>query len=200
MPADLIKFLNDAGPLERSVDKELTSTKVYDALVTDENAREEQAKKANLRVRRKMPIMAQFGDDGEGTMTERSTNFSTVDRSGLPVGLGVTREQLFQMSENVKELKADSPAWKEAIEAGYERVSNNVDKSENLDQLKNMALFEDSLRYIGVPAIMKDNEDDLIGVWHFKVDELKHSSGLKLVPENSIHFAMQNEGGATKES
>ncbi|EJK60833.1 hypothetical protein THAOC_18753, partial [Thalassiosira oceanica] len=32
MPDDLIKFLNDAGPLERQVDKELTSSKVYETL------------------------------------------------------------------------------------------------------------------------------------------------------------------------
>ena len=57
MPPDLIQFLNDAGPLQRTIDKDRTSSKVYDALLTNEQKiQDEHMKQANLRVRRRMPI------------------------------------------------------------------------------------------------------------------------------------------------
>lgn len=234
MPPDLIQFLNDAGPLQRTVDKDLTSSKVYDALVSDENAREEQAKQANLRVRRKMPIVSHAGHDAEqqpllhdvnknsdnimndGTMTERTTNFSTRDRSSEhSKRLGITREELFQLSKRVRGMEVDSNEWKGFIESEYGRIANGNDgaslsstsgkqempKKKNFDQLQDMILFENSLKYIGVPELMVDADGDLIGTWHHRADEMKHSSGLKIVPEGSAVFIMESEGSAvSKES
>ncbi|KAL7538001.1 hypothetical protein ACHAXR_008210 [Thalassiosira sp. AJA248-18] len=203
MPPDLIKFLNDAGPLQRSVDKEMTSAKVYDSLLADEKAEDEQAKQANVRVRRKMPIMSEYKDsanDYDGTMTERSTNFSTKDRTVGPTRLGVTRADLFRLSDEVKGLKVDSPEWKKRIETEYKEMAKIAGKSKNFDQLQDLALFENSLRYIGVPVSMIDTEGDIIGTWHHKAEEMKHSSGLKVVPERSIQFVMQSEKNVAKES
>lgn len=203
MPPDLIKFLNDAGPLQRTLDKELTSKKVYDSLVKDEHAREEQAKQANSRVRRKMPIMASFGDDateGDGTMVERTTNFSTTDRSAVPKGLVVTREDLFRLSDKVKGLRVDTPEWKKMMQHEYEGIATNASKTKNFDQLKDMALFQNSLRYIGVPVLMKDTDGDIIGMWRHKSDDMKVSLGLKPIPERSLQFVMLNEGGVANES
>ena len=232
MPPDLIQFLNDAGPLQRTVDKDLTSSKVYEALVSDENAREEQAKQANLRVRRKMPIVSHAGhnteqqpllhdvnknsDINDGTMTERTTNFSTRDRSSEhSKRLGVTREELFQLSKRVRDMEVDSTEWKGFIESEYGRIANGNDgaslsstagklempKKKNFDQLQDMILFENSLKYIGVPELMVDSDGDYIGTWHHRADEMKHSSGLKIVPEGSAVFIMESEGSAvSKES
>mmetsp|Transcript_30170 Transcript_30170/g.72919 ORF Transcript_30170/g.72919 Transcript_30170/m.72919 type:complete len:299 (+) Transcript_30170:71-967(+) len=207
MPPDLIKFLNDAGPLQRTVDKELTSAKVYDSLVTDEKAREEQALEANSRVRRKMPIMSSSGDGSgkgehhDGSMTERTTNFSTRDRSGTPAGLGLKREDLFRLSGKVEGLKVGTEDWTKMIDNEYKRITRKKSiKTTNFDQLKNMALFENSVSYIGVPIIMKDSEGDIIGVWPSKVNDMQHARGLKVLPESSVNFAMRNEGGDAKES
>ena len=140
MPPDLIKFLNDAGPLKRTVDKELTSTKVYDALMTDETTREEHTKQANLRVRRRMPIVSYKDHDDliknderrnnkvmgvvedddddldDGTMTTRTTNFSTRDRSTNVIEFGLDRMEMFQLALKLKELKVNSAEWKEEVE------------------------------------------------------------------------------------
>ena len=51
---------------------------MYDALVKDENVREEQAKQVNP----KMSIMASYGDDtkkDDGTMMDQETIFSATD-------------------------------------------------------------------------------------------------------------------------
>ena len=50
---------------------------------------------------------------------------------------------------------------------------------------------------------MKDIEGDIIGMWQYKVEEMKHSLGLKAVRMNSLQFVLQNEdvgGGDVKES
>mmetsp|Transcript_1583 Transcript_1583/g.2942 ORF Transcript_1583/g.2942 Transcript_1583/m.2942 type:complete len:215 (-) Transcript_1583:75-719(-) len=211
MPPDLIKFLNDAGPLQRTVDKELTSSKVYDALVKDESAREAQAKEANKRVRRKMPIMSSFdgkedGDndagENDGTMTERTTNFSTTDLSkrAHTKGLGVMREDLFRLSGRVEGLKVDTPEWKKAMENEYRGIAKGASGTKNFDQLKDKTLFENSLRFIGVPVLMKDTEGDIIGLWRHKSDDMELGSGLVHVPERSIRFVMLNEEIVAKES
>jgi len=211
MPPDLIKFLNDAGPLQRTVDKELTSSKVYDALVKDENVREEQAKEANKRVRRRMPIMSShdgkedgYNDAGEndGTMTERTTNFSTTDLSkGAHMkGLRVAREDLFRLSVRLDGLKVDTPDWKKVMEDEYKGIAKGASETKNFDQLKDKTLFENSLRFIGVPVLMKDTEGDIIGLWRHKSDDMELGSGLVPVPERSIRFVMLSEENAAKES
>ena len=145
MPADLINCLNDAGPLERTIDKELTPSNVYDILVKDKKARDEQVKEVNLGVRRKMPIVALFGDDPQatdGSMMERSTTFSTRDRSAILTRLDITREDLFRLSDRVNGLKSEGPEWKKLMEAEYASIKKNGSKSKNFEELKDFALFE----------------------------------------------------------
>jgi len=219
MPPDLIKFLNDAGPLKRTVDKELTSAKVYDALVTDEKTREEHTKQANLRVRRRMPIVSYKDHDDlikndehrnkkimgvvdaddvdDGTMTTRTTNFSTRDRSANAVEFGLDRMEMFRLALKLKEFKVNSTEWKEEVEKEFQQLRRKKILSSKVDvkdfgQLKDFALFEHSMRYIGVPVLMKDKENDIIGVKSERVEDLRFS-GLKEVPEEKIIFVMKAE-------
>ena len=221
MPPDLIKFLNDAGPLQRTIDKELTSPKVYDSLIGDDKARDEQRRQANKRVRRKMPIITsphlkEGGSDvNDGTMVERSTNFSTTDRtkssmmasSGMPQRLSITREDIFKTSTTLQSLQIDTPQWKKVIDTKYNELmmlsSNNGNddpkigpkNNKSFNTLKDLHLFENTMRYVGVPVIMKDSDGDIIGVWEKKVEDVKHSNGLKIVNEGSVEFVMKNESG-----
>ncbi|KAL9179253.1 hypothetical protein ACHAXT_008543 [Thalassiosira profunda] len=205
LPPDLIQFLNDAGPLQRTVDKDLTSEKVYDSLVRDEDARIAQNKEANTRVRRRMPIVSARGDAPsdaldvhDGSTTERTTNFSTRERSA-PARLGVTREDLFRLPHKLRGIDADGPEWKKRTETEYEAMAKNGSKSKDFDQLQDAALFENSLRYIGMPVLMKDAEGDVLGVWQRKADAMKHSVGVKVAREGSLRFVMETEGGAAKD-
>jgi glutaredoxin-related protein len=219
MPPDLIKFLNDAGPLKRTVDKELTSAKVYDALVTDEKTREEHTKQANLRVRRRMPIVSYKDHDDliknderrnnnkirgvadddvdDGTMTTRTTNFSTRDRSTNAVEFGLDRMEMFRLALKLKEFKVNSTQWKEEVEKEFQQIRRKKILSSKGDmkdfgQLKDFALFENSMRYIGVPVLMKDEENDIIGVKSERVEDLRFT-GLKEVPEEKFIFVMKAE-------
>ena len=102
MPEDLLKFLND-NPLEKTVDRDLTSPKVLDSLLVEEQEREGGAAGASAtstakkrtprtRTRRTMPLaesmMEDLPDDvsadiAGATGVERTTNFSTADLDGV---------------------------------------------------------------------------------------------------------------------
>jgi hypothetical protein len=223
LPPDLLKFLNDAGPVTRTIDKQFTSARVYDALVQDEKVAREHAKQANTRVRRRMPILSSRGDatstenlEDDGTMTERTTNFSITKRSSNSVSsasnnyLGVTRKDFFDLSIKLGPVTVDSPEWKKVVHDQYEEIAKRNDASRSqhsmskkattdskggFDQLRDIALLENSARYIGVPVLMKDTDGDIIGMWQLKVADMKHSLGLKAVQNNSLQFVMQNENG-----
>ena len=111
--------------------------------MADEKAKDDQARQANERVRRKMPIMGEgqanaskldaviggvgAGDvkdlgrgaadpnEDDGSMTTRTTNFSTVDRSKRIESFGVDRRTLFDLSLKLNVIKSDSDEWKKVI-------------------------------------------------------------------------------------
>ncbi|KAL3826290.1 hypothetical protein ACHAXA_004608 [Cyclostephanos tholiformis] len=224
LPPDLLKFLNDAGPLRRVVDRDLTSPRVYDALSSPgkggDGTRDEHAKLANARVRRRMPLVqnrvggVEENDNDDGTTTERTTNFSTVDRSTsmARAGLGVSRLDYYRALSRLAGGGMDigGAEWKGTVDEECERIlaaaassSPSMEEEEKLggfkrsrtfDELRDAAIFEDSLKYIGLPVLMRDSEGDIIGVWHHKANDMRHSSGLKIVREGSVQFVMLKEG------
>eukprot|EP00569_Conticribra_weissflogii_P016800 CAMPEP_0171400000 /NCGR_PEP_ID=MMETSP0880-20121228/6987_1 /TAXON_ID=67004 /ORGANISM="Thalassiosira weissflogii, Strain CCMP1336" /LENGTH=362 /DNA_ID=CAMNT_0011914253 /DNA_START=19 /DNA_END=1107 /DNA_ORIENTATION=- len=287
MPPDLIKFLNDAGPLKRSIDRELTSPKVYDMLVKENNdsqknfdnarskrtgepmfvnkgdevntaIRDQQAKEANVRVRRKMPIVG--GNDGEliksfksengsgsdvddGTMVTRTTNFSTTDRSELYTGFRLKREDLFLLASSTEDVlsvlnapsngnedsssnefanekSAKDPARDINLEELKQKIRNIISQGDAEDRLQTTQpqisqkkkalstselleimtvedawLLQNTLQYVSIPALMKDNDGDILGTYSDKASELNFSAGLKVVKDGAVKFALVEESG-----
>ena len=102
MPEDLLRFLND-NPLEKTVDRELTSPKVLDSLLVEQEQQQQEGASAatsadnkkrtpRTRTRRTMPLAESMVEDLPGdvsadiagaTGVERTTNFSTTDLDGV---------------------------------------------------------------------------------------------------------------------
>ena len=102
MPEDLLQFLND-NPLEKTVDRELTSPKVLDSLLVEQEQQQQEGASAatsadnkkrtpRTRTRRTMPLAESMVEDLPGdvsadiagaTGVERTTNFSTTDLDGV---------------------------------------------------------------------------------------------------------------------
>ena len=58
MPPDLLKFLTDMGPLRKIVDESATSSRIYEVFEKGgTRVRDEHAKAANARIRRRMPLV-----------------------------------------------------------------------------------------------------------------------------------------------
>ena len=149
----------------------------------------------------------------DGTTTTRTTNFSTVDRSDLRMGFGVTREDLFRIaSKNIPfhdDATNDDSQWKMEMKKEFQTIvsaargeegttSTNEFKSDAQEE-EDLALLENSLKYIGVPVLMKDADGDILGTWAHKADEMRFS-GLKIVPEGSLQFAFERESKSSSRS
>ena len=226
---DLIKFLQSSGPLERSLDKERTSPKVYESLVADEKAKDEQAKKANERVKRRMPIISGdrelnaskldgliggvnagnaanvandskvpigLGEIEDGSMTTRTTNFSTTDRSNRIENFGVNRRTLYDLSMKLNGIKSDTDKWKQLVGEEFKILVDKEEVSRSEEQMeKDLAMLQDTMRYISVPVLMRDTGDtdgDVIGIPRDRVQDLR-LSGLKIAKEKSLQFILLDE-------
>jgi len=138
-------------------------------------------------------------EEDDGTMVTRTTNFSTRERSTNVMEFGLDRMEMFRLALKLRELKMNSVEWKEEVEKEFQQIrrkkilSSKGENVKDFGQLKDFALFENSMRFIGVPVLMKDEEDDILGVKSGRVEDLRFSN-LKEVAEEKAIFVMKAEG------
>jgi hypothetical protein len=140
---DLIKFLNDIGPLERKVDVGLTSPRLRESLQIQELERrqEEQDKR---RIVSDMPLMGVEMDH----VTKRTTNFSSIDKV-KDTTFGLTAIQLYAM---VAQNKTNEEFWEEF----EHRDHNNKDMQ--------FQLIDACRKYIELPVLLKDENKEYLGL------------------------------------
>ena len=187
MPQDLLDFLNDVGPLERKVNKERTSPKVYESLKSEEEQVRKKVEESRMRKRRIMP-MVEHSSDGEeaeedGTATSRTTNFSSTNKEEDNQHLRLTDSELFGFLTQLKDNKVTA---KEIVTQHFENNGEPIlpqDRTvKHIDSIKNMNKF------IGIPILMEDTDKSIIGAWSHRIEDLK-SLKIKMAQEN-IRLAM----------
>lgn len=184
MPEDLIKFLNDAGPLERRVDKNFTSPRVYDALKEEEER--EDLRKDMQRRRRVMPMIENDGAEFQlgseeyqknGTTVSRTTNFSvTPAKRDEKSEIRLENGELFDLLSRLQSGKLSAETFvkdhfkthddddnDDAMENSFVKKRN----SEYIDLIKNITAFNE------IPTLMQDTDGSLVGAWSDQVDALK---------------------------
>ena len=132
--------------------------------------------------------------EDDGTMTTRTTNFSTVDRSNMD-SFGLSRQNLFDLSMKLQKVQSGSEEWKTIVGQEYNNLlSKEVSKSEEQTE-KELALLSDTMRYIRIPVFMRDTgdtEEEVIGIAPDRIEGLK-MSGLKIPKEKSLQLVMLDE-------
>ena len=209
MPDDLLKFLTDAGPLKRSIDKELTSPKVYESLLEEEEVKKQENQQKNQRRRR---IMSMVGDEEigdldasndsrsrtlDGTTVSRTTNFSTATRNGDDNDIDITLEdiELFQLLAKLQ-AKSQSQSHSNENSTTPEQFVQSQMKSEleneNL-QKDNIALVEHMTNYTTIPILMQDTDKSFVGAWSDpdSLDALK-LQGVRMAPSH-VKLLFQHE-------
>lgn len=169
MPEDLLKFLNDVGPLQRKVDKEFTSPRLRDSLQKEELENRTQEEDVRRSVR-EMPIMGQEMDH----VTSRTTNFATAPADSVDEhDFGLTEVQMYEL---LALEKSNTDMWKKG---------GGNDDAEKEAQLK---LIESARKYLDLPIIMKDKDQDFLGLYDDQMKSsdlfrlaLKPATGVKLV-------------------
>lgn len=162
MPDDLLKFLND-NPLEKTVDRELTSPKVLDSLLVEpeqgqgssssgkgrEGGASPKRAAPRTRTRRTMPLAESMIEDLPGdvsadiagaTGVQRTTNFSTADADGVVASSGADGEEaqldrLLRLTDNdMANLLRNHGATFDST-----TTSNNADAGEDVPKQKQAA-------------------------------------------------------------
>ena len=198
MPSDLLKFLNDAGPLDKTVDKKLTSPKVYESLLEKDEQRKQQ-KQSDGRRRRVMPMVenndnTQYtgGEEMEmkedGTTVARTTNFSTntASREQEDESLSKLRLDDLQMFQLLSGLQADSDSitadlFVEQHFKGSTR-SSNIGSGSGSRMEENLQLVQQMKEHTAVPTLMQDTDKSFVGAWDERLEELK-LMGLRIAGE-----------------
>lgn len=224
MPEDLVKFLNDAGPLQRKVDKDLTSPKVYESLLEEEEQRKQHLQQQRQRRRRNMPMIGDANVDGEGlenpaadgSTVSRTTNFSNVAvRDENIYALG--DQDLFQLLANLQndaisprdfvENRTRMSQSQSQAEITDDSQSNNGDtdgsgESDNQRQLQqeHISLVEHMKNNTAVPILMQDTDKSFVGAWNDKREDL-HLVGVKMAPDDvklSFQYELELESAKQK--
>ena len=183
MPDDLIKFLNDAGPLKRAVDKDFTSPKVFDSLKKDDDIILQKEQQERQRRRRVMPMMSEREgtldadeDRMDGTTVSRTTNFSTAVRDDDKAEIRLSDEELFKL---LSDLQDGNVTPDELVEKTFK--DNQVITKEQ--RMENIKLVENMKEYTAVPTLMQDTDKSYVGAWSESINDLK-LAGLRIAPKN----------------
>uniref|UniRef100_A0A7S2IBG6 Uncharacterized protein n=1 Tax=Helicotheca tamesis TaxID=374047 RepID=A0A7S2IBG6_9STRA len=122
MPEDLIKFLNEAGPVQRQVDKTQTSPRLYETLQKEEEQRAlresssssssssisaEQVSGKDKRTRRRMPMVE--GLEEEGEEEENGLKGGEVEDKTYAMMTTTERTTNFSNAKMKKEEEDDDP-------------------------------------------------------------------------------------------
>lgn len=193
MPDDLLKFLNDKGPVTKNVDKALTSPKVYDSLQVEEEQRRQQEQQQNQRRRRRMPIIGDMETDpGEdtvldGTTVEKTTNFSTAVKDKNHSELRLTDREMFDLVS-----KLHTGAVKPETYVRDKMKALNVSEDDP-ETDTNIELIQNVMRYYSIPTLMQDTDKSIVGAWNGEhMNELK-KLGVRKAPENIRLFFEQEQ-------
>lgn len=167
MSDDLIKFLQDMGPIQR---KKTTGPRVRKHQLEDKEQLQEQERKQleHGREIQEMPIMQETS-----FMTARTTNFSRKTQEEDPFGL--TARELFQLLQDGN-----------VASAAQVETANEKEKQEYSDLLHN------TIKHLQVPIIMKDTDDTYVGTWPESVANMKLTK-LTVVPESQVRILLAVE-------
>ena len=205
MPDDLIKFLNDAGPLERKVDKELTSPKVYDSLLEEEEVRKQQQDSNRQRRRRMLPMMGEGEGNTDvdadsiskekldGTTVSRTTNFSTVKKEEKETEIRLDDDQMFQLLSKLQTGMITPDAY----------VEENKNEAMTVEQIEeNVKILQYMLENTSIPTLMQDDDKSYVGAWHTedRIEKLKLMGVRMAGNEVQLSFEQKILGLMTKES
>lgn len=172
MPDDLIKFLNDLGPVTREVDSTLTSTRIMKEISKnsdgdDENENNEESyftmeaknqreiRRHRLHASRPQFYSAEESDDTTTITTIKSNDRTTIHETEYKNELGLTQDEIKKIL-----LKSSSDKNNDA-------TANSVDanEKENIHRIIR--------QYIGMPEFMVEENKYVLAVWKDDVSKFE---------------------------
>eukprot|EP00978_Attheya_sp_CCMP212_P003496 scaffold7218_cov52-Attheya_sp.AAC.2 len=218
MPEDLIQFLKDTGPLERTVDVARTSGRVLESMKQQQDVISSSSvtpKQPTVRKRREMPMAETLNDEPqrEGMTTMRTTNFSQdLEREDIdPAELKLTDGDMYDFLQSMD--KETNHNHNKSSESSSSSLSSLV--TEYMDtrlfppssdttpdtvvvvlteeeRAENVALLHNLAHYTGVPVLLQDTDNSYVGSWRDRVPTLQMMK-LKVVRPEHVHFTYKEK-------
>lgn len=196
MPSDLLKFLNDTGPVTKKVDKDFTSPKVYESLQTEEEQRRQEEQQQRQRRRR---VMQMIGDESpktealsDGTTVEKTTNFSTAVKEINHTEMRFTDQEMFDLVQNLNAGTVETTRFVK----GY--LNNKTQPINDEQQVQHKIDLIESLKiFYAVPVLMQDTDKSIIGAWNGDNISTLKMNGIKMASEN-IRLLMDQSSKVTR--
>jgi len=189
MPEDLLKFIQDVGPAEKSVDREFTSSR----LLKDENVDELNKLESNRTARRervRMPLMQ--GEDSFAT--EKNTNFSesTVVSSADKHDFGLTHVQLYEFLTNARGEEKFVDEFHKKIVSDSEESQTDYSSPKGQEMKKTeLQLMEQTLKVLEVPTLRMNEDGDILGL-HSKDVPGPEIKSISTIPEDKIIMVLKD--------
>jgi hypothetical protein len=178
--------LNDAGPLERKVSKEMTSEKVYESILEEEEQKSQQLEDAKQRKRRRMPMVENLsgeeGDSMEAMTVERTTNFSQAVKEEKD-DFKLTDNELVELIWKLNENKTTIDDY-----LAEKNIKDSVDEAKH-NECKELLL--NIQKYNEIPILMRDTDKSVVGAPRENIEALKNMN-VRMAP-SSIQLSFMVE-------
>ena len=206
MPADLLQFLNDAGPLKRPPDATTaandgttTTTKRLPRIpgldpnepVNDDTSISVSPHADPRRTRQVMPLMAntleQFG-------TERTTSFSHTPDTVDPKDFGLDVLDLYRLVSSQPVTSSSSSQQQSDGEATMVLDFYNEHRNDTTDQADHdlhISLVQQTRHYLHAPVLLKDDDDSFVGAFVRDARRLQNMK-LELMPKTSVKLVLED--------
>jgi len=185
LPQDLIKFLNDVGPVKRELDKSLTSSRIVSEIAKEG-----------------IDEQVFFDREDEKERERRRQRWRSRNLYGEGDGVPVAALPSSAQEEEMGEMGPSHESQREAnLLLSDEEISALLRDSGEVMQGKNESdkeLLHLVTRYISHPVIMVDTDEDrsLIGAYKENVADLK-TMGLSLHVEPVVETQAKNVGAVS---
>lgn len=166
MPQDLIDFLNDMGPVKRAVDKKRTSSRILEKIEKHGEGSEEEIIRLIEKEQRKKKRQL---------WSSHSLTAASDIEGDKEKKIGRSNSLFLSAKNNHNDTEEDVVSFDEE-----ELVEVLQVRQEGKDV--NFAI-ENAREYLTFPVVMRDTDDELVGVWPNKVNDLK-KQGLKTVKKS----------------
>lgn len=180
MTDDLLKFLNDMGPVEKKIDRKYTSKRILDKIDQSDESEEEIIRQMDLEQRRKRRelmfhnarIRSEYNvdEDGKPNMilaeAERISSMNNEKADKVQVEAeeeedGIVRYTEYELRSLLYNLSKESNGKSNPTEKS---VSPDSDTNPNGEVSVEDPVISIS-NYLSCPIIFKDDENDHYGVW-----------------------------------
>jgi len=196
MPEDLLKFIQDVGPANKSIDREFTTTRLLKKENEEELNKVESVRTAK-RERVRMPLM----QGEENFTTEKNTNFSirddpTTASSSEKRHFGLSNLQLYDFLSLKNEERNERIVndFHEKILANYQEEGDQPDYSSSKGKelkMEELHLLSQTLEVLEIPKLRINADGDILGLYSKDVPGPEMTS-IRSIPENKAVLVLKD--------